>query len=97
VPVIRKGSLPAHDRQTDTHGMACFPGQPEYAGSRKTKPFWILMKQEMMGWQWHQLNHMQIICTALQTDNHVNTSVSLQGCCYFFTGQTLFLMPNQQC
>jgi len=32
------------------------------------------MKQEMMGWQWHQLDHMQIICTSLQTDNHANTS-----------------------
>jgi len=21
-----------------------------------------------MGWHWHQLNHMQIICTSLQTD-----------------------------
>jgi len=31
----------------------------------KVKPFWILMKQEMMQWQWHQLNHMQIICTSL--------------------------------
>jgi len=27
------------------------------------------MKQEMIGWQWHQLNHMQIICASLQTDN----------------------------
>jgi len=27
------------------------------------------MKQKMMGWQWHQLDHMQIICTSLQTDN----------------------------
>jgi len=26
------------------------------------------MKQEMMGWQWHQLDHMQIIYTSLQTD-----------------------------
>jgi len=26
------------------------------------------MKQEMMGWQWHQLDHMQIICTSMQTD-----------------------------
>ena len=34
---------------------------------QKGKPFWILMKQEMMGWQWHQLDHMQIICTLLQT------------------------------
>jgi len=31
------------------------------------------MKQEMMGWQWHQLDHMQIICTSLQTDNHAST------------------------
>ena len=25
-------------------------------------------------WQWHQLGHMQTICTLLQTDNHTNTS-----------------------
>jgi len=24
--------------------------------------------------QWHQLDHMQTICTLLQTDNHTNTS-----------------------
>ena len=24
--------------------------------------------------QWHQLDHMQTICTSLQTDNHINTS-----------------------
>ena len=29
------------------------------------------------GWQWHQLDHMQTICTSLQTDNHTNTSSSL--------------------
>jgi len=27
-----------------------------------------------MGWQWHQLDHMQIICASLQTDNHASTS-----------------------
>jgi len=32
------------------------------------------VKQEMMGWQWHQLDHMQIICTSLQTDNHASSS-----------------------
>jgi len=32
------------------------------------------MKQETMGWQWHQLDHMQIICTLLQTDKHASTS-----------------------
>jgi len=32
------------------------------------------MKQEMVRWQWHQLDHMQIICTSLQADNHSSTS-----------------------
>ena len=40
---------------------------------QKGKPFWILLKQEKMGWQWHQLGHMQIICTTLQTDNLAST------------------------
>ena len=41
---------------------------------QKGKPFWILLEQETMGRQWHQLDHMQIICTSLQTDNHASTS-----------------------
>ena len=28
----------------------------------------------VLGWLWHQLDHMQTICTSLQTDNHTNTS-----------------------
>jgi len=24
-------------------------------------------------WQWHQLGHMQTICTSLQTENHTRT------------------------
>jgi len=28
----------------------------------------------ILGWQWHQLDHMQSICTSLQTDNHTSTS-----------------------
>jgi len=28
----------------------------------------------VLGWQRHQLDHMQTICTLLQTDNHANTS-----------------------
>ena len=45
----------------------------------------------MMGWQWHQLDHMQIICTSLQTDNHAITSPLR-----FFTDWMPFLLPNQQ-
>jgi len=41
---------------------------------QKGKPFWILLEQQMMGLLWHQLDHMQIICTLLQTDNHSSTS-----------------------
>jgi len=31
-----------------------------------------------LGMQWHQLDHIQTICTSFQTDNHTNTS-SLQA------------------
>jgi len=34
----------------------------------------ILMKKEMTGWQWHQLDHMQIISILFQTDNHARMS-----------------------
>jgi len=30
---------------------------------QKGKPLWILLEQEMMGRQWHQLDHMEFICT----------------------------------
>jgi len=41
---------------------------------KKAKPFCILMKQEMMGWQWHQLHHVQVIGTSLQIINNDSTS-----------------------
>jgi len=41
---------------------------------QKGKSFWILLEQEMMGWQWHQLDPMQMSCTLLHTDNHASTS-----------------------
>jgi len=46
------------------------------------------MKQKIMGWQWHQLHHVQIMCTSLQTDNDASSS-SLNFL------QMLFLIPNQ--
>jgi len=53
------------------------------------------MKQEMMGWQWHQLDHMQIICTLLQIDNHAIMPAPHHS--IFFTLRMLFLTLNQQC
>ena len=41
---------------------------------QKGKPFLISMRQKMIKWQWHQLDHMQIICTSFQTDNHTSAS-----------------------
>ena len=38
---------------------------------------------QMIGWQWHQLDRMQIICTLLQTDN-ISSLIRLDA-------------PNQQC
>jgi len=36
------------------------------------------MKQEMIGWQWHLPDHMQSICTLLQTDSHASTAPHTQ-------------------
>jgi len=78
------------ERPTDTRLTAFFPDQPRQASTRKAKPIWIVMKQEMMGWQWHQLDYVQIIFTSLQTDIHSSTS--------FFTDRMFFQGPiNQQC
>ena len=59
--------------KTDTHLTASFfPGQPRQAGTRKVKPFWILMEQEMMGWQWHQLD----ICKSTAPHSRENTTLA---------------------
>jgi len=76
-----------YDRQTPV----LRPLFQDKAGIGKVKPVWILMKQETTGLQWHQLVHMQVICTSLQTDNHASTS-SLKN----FTGWMLFLTPNRR-
>jgi len=59
---------------------------------QKGKRFWSLMKQEIMQWQFHQLDYMQIISTLLRTDNHASTALLT-----FFICQMLFQSPSQQC
>jgi len=57
-----------------------FPGQLGYkpVRTRKGKPCSLDLDDArgdgVRGWQWHRLDHMQTICTSLQTDNHTNTS-----------------------
>jgi len=49
---------------TNTHPFnGLCPGLPGWAGTRKVKPIWILLKQETV----------RQICTSLQTDNHAGT------------------------
>jgi len=50
---------------------------PYGASTRKVKPIWISMKQAMMGWQWHQVDHMQI-CILLQTYNRDSTALLIK-------------------
>ena len=45
---------------------------------------------DMMGWQWHQLNHMQAICTSLQKITMLAPHQS------DFYGLDPFLTPSQQ-
>jgi len=49
------------------------------------------MKQEMMGWQCHQLEHTQIICILL-----LQTEPCQHLIAQFFPGRMLFLRSNQQ-
>jgi len=48
------------------------PGKPIHKG----KPSLDLneaREDQVLGRQWHQLDHLQAICTSLQRDNHTNT------------------------
>ena len=59
---------------THTRLTALFPGLPGWAGTRKVKPIWILLKQQTVsgsGISW-SVCIMQV-CTSLQTDNHAST------------------------
>jgi len=49
------------------------------------------MKQEMMRWQWHQLDHIQIICTGLTPGKQACLQLDTQ----FFTGWMLFQSSQQ--
>jgi len=58
------------DILADTCWTATFPEQPCKPASERLDQsgFWWSKR-----WQWHQLDHMQIICTLLQTDSHAST------------------------
>jgi len=75
---------------THTRLMALFPGLPGWAGTRKLKPIWILLKQETvtgrgMGWA---------ICKSAPCSRQITMPAPHHS--VFFTGQMPFLPPNQQ-
>ena len=65
------------------------PGLPRWAGTRKVKPIWILLKQETVsgsGISW-------AICKSAPRSRQITAPAPEQ----FFTGWMPFLLPNQQC
>jgi len=50
-------------------------GLPRWAGTRKVKPIWILLKQETVSGS--DISWAMQVCTSLQTDNHASTHHSV--------------------
>ena len=77
---------------THTHTFnGPFLGLPGWAGTRKEKPIWILLKQETVsgsGISW-------AICKSAPRSRQITTPAPQPLC--FFTGRMPFLPPNQQC
>ena len=68
-----------------------FPGLPRWAGTRKVKPIWILLKQKTVsgsGISW-------AICKSASCSRQI--TMPLPHHSSFFIGQMPFLPPNQQC
>ena len=74
---------------THTRLTALFPVLPGWAGTRKAKPIWILLKQETVsgsGINW-------AICKSASRSRQITTPAPHQS---VFTGRMPFLPPNQQ-
>ena len=61
---------------TDTHTHPFndpFSGTTQVSWYQKGKTNLDFTEARDSEWQWHQLGHMQVDCTSLQTDNHAST------------------------
>ena len=72
---------------THTRLTALFLRLPRWAGTRKVKPVWILLKQETVSGCW-------AICKSAPRSRQITTPAPH---CSAFTGPMPFLPPNQQC
>jgi len=78
-----------YNTHTHIHLTALFPGIPRWAGTRKVKPIWILLKQETVSGSGISLAICKSAPGSRQPRQHPTTQ--------FFTGRMPFLPPNQQC
>ena len=75
--------------ETHTRLTVLFPGLPGWAGTRKVKPIWILLKQETVsgsGISW-------AICKSAPRSRQITMPTPHRS---VFTGRMPFLLPNQQ-
>ena len=82
--------LPDTHTHTHTRLTAICPGLPEWAGTRKVKPIWILLKQETVsgsGISWD-------ICKSAPRCRQITTPAPHRS---VFAGWMPFLPPYQQC
>ena len=89
-PKLTTRNMLMYSNHTHTRLTALFPGPPGWAGTRKVKPIWILLKQETVsgsGISW-------AICKSAPRSRQITMPVPHHS--KFFTGRMPFLPPNQQ-
>ena len=74
---------------THTHLTALFPGLPGYAGTRKVKQIWILLKREKVSGS----GIIWAVCKFAPRSRQITTPAPHHS---VFTGRMPFLPPNQQ-
>ena len=77
---------------THTRLTALFPGPPRWAGTRKVKPIWILLKQETVSGSGSGISWA--ICKSASRSRQITMPVPHHS--NFFTRRMPFLPPNQQ-
>ena len=88
--LYRKKPTKTNLTRTHTRLTALFPGLPRWAGTRKVKPIWILLKQETVSGS----SISWAICKSAPSSRQIIMPAPHHSS--FFTGRMPFLPPNQQ-